>query len=76
MENTMSSELTLTPAYGRDYKSKATVLADCLTGKDFKIAGGPYTSIRDVIQFPGEQFRIRYDKLRKVLILKVKEPEQ
>jgi len=30
--------MTLTPAYGRDYKSKKAVLADWEAGKDFIIA--------------------------------------
>ena len=34
--------LTLQPAYGRDYKSKAAVLADWNANKDFRIASyGP-----------------------------------
>jgi hypothetical protein len=34
-------------AYGRRYESFESVLADWEDGKDFKIVGGPYTSIRD-----------------------------
>lgn len=36
-------ELTLTGAYGRE-----ATLEDWKAGKDFKIYGGPYCSIRDV----------------------------
>jgi hypothetical protein len=64
--------VTLTPAYGRDYKSKAAVLEDWFGGKDFQIATmmhpdcGRYTSCRD---WPEEQeLNIRYARLRKVLV--------
>lgn len=36
------------PAYGRNYSSAAAALTDWKAGKDFKIVGGPYCSIRDV----------------------------
>ncbi len=63
-------ELTLVPAYGRDYKTKAAVLKDWENGKDFKIAGGgPYTSVRDMDQFPGDHVCIRYNKLTEVIIV-------
>jgi hypothetical protein len=66
-------ELTLVPAYGRDYKSKAECLAAWEAGKDFQIAtamspdAGRYTSIRDAKEFPGENVRIRYNKLRSIV---------
>ncbi len=62
---------TLIPAYGRDYKSKAAVLRDYQAGKDFRLAdafhgrSGAYCSIRD---FPDTPVKIRYAKLRRVLI--------
>lgn len=40
--------LILVPAYGRKYSTQAAALADWKEGKDFKIAGGPYCSIRDL----------------------------
>lgn len=39
----MPKALLLTGAYGR-----TAALADWHTGKDFKIVGGPYCSVRDV----------------------------
>lgn len=39
--------IKLTAAYGRKYFSKESALKDWEEGKDFKIVGGPYTSIRD-----------------------------
>ena len=41
-------DLILVPAYGRTYADSAAVKEDWLDGRDFKIAGGPYTSIRDI----------------------------
>lgn len=41
------TEITLVPAYGRQYLNSAAALQDWKAGKDFKILGGPYCSIRD-----------------------------
>mgnify|MGYP000344833981 CR=1 FL=1 len=41
-------DLVLVPAYGRTYKTEAAVLKDWNSGLDFKIARGPYVSIRDI----------------------------
>jgi hypothetical protein len=54
----------VTPAYGRDYKNKAQVLADWQGGKDF-IYMGKYISIRDVPA--GTQVWARYAKMMKVI---------
>lgn len=40
-------QLIVLPAYGRSYKSSEDALTDWYTGKDFKVARGPYLSIRD-----------------------------
>lgn len=42
-----SSPMVLLPAYGRQYKTKEAAIQDWKDGKDFKIQGGPYCSIRD-----------------------------
>lgn len=41
------SSIYVVPAYGRDYENKDQAVDDWLDGKDFKIANGPYCSIRD-----------------------------
>lgn len=41
------STLLIAPAYGRQYRSHAEARAAWDAGKDFKIVGGPYCSIRD-----------------------------
>lgn len=67
-----ASYLTLVPAYGRDYKSKAAAVADLTAGKDFRCEPqGCYGSLQD---FPvGMKLEIRYNKLRSVTIVTVTE---
>jgi len=63
---------TLTPAYGRDYKSKEAVITDFQAGKDFKlvlIASAGYCSIRDYNE--GDMVKIRYNKLRHAVFYRV-----
>lgn len=60
------------PAYERDYKSKAAVLADWNAGKDFQdTLTGQYFSVRD---FPAKyppgyhpQIWVRYSRLSKIM---------
>jgi hypothetical protein len=64
--------ITLTPAYGRDYKSQKEVKADWKNGKDFIIADivHPYSgkpcSIRDVDSLGGKVM-IRFNKNTKIV---------
>lgn len=44
----VTSQMVLAGAYGRVYKTKKDALRDWEAGKDFRIVGGPYCSIRDV----------------------------
>lgn len=39
--------LNVVPAYGRDYAEEWDARCDWFAGKDFKIVGGPYVSVRD-----------------------------
>lgn len=63
----MGKRIGLIPAYGRDYKSKAAVLADLTAGKDFQICDmsnpwdGSYTSITDLGDY--DTVSIRYKRL-------------
>ena len=63
---------TLTPAYGRDYRSKATVLADWEDNKDFQMQpSGQYCSIRDraaLLERDGF-IEFRYSKQQKVFVI-------
>lgn len=62
--------VTVVPAYGRDYKSKAEALRDWNEGKDFMIASvgpddGRYVSKVDAP--PEWRINIRYCKLTKIV---------
>ena len=70
--------VTLTPAYGRDYKSKKAVLAGWNAGQDFSIATfalsvsspsyGRYMSERD--NEPFTSIWIRYNNLERIIQVK------
>lgn len=68
--------LTLTPAYGRDYKSKKEVLEAWESGKDFQINNmfhpddGRYINKADAK--PGSRFNIRYKRLTMICPIVVK----
>ena len=63
--------ITLVPAYGRDYRSKAAVLADWNSGKDFQdTQTGQYINKEDAIKYGnGAQFSARYKRLTMIVIL-------
>ena len=66
--------LTISPAYGRDYKKASDATKDFVEGKDFimesLMAGGwTYCSVRDFA--PGVVVSVRYAKMRKVVNVKV-----
>lgn len=65
------SYLTLLPAYGRDYRSKAAVIADWNADKDFVEAeSGKYINRTDAINYsPRSTVYIRYAKLRKIVVI-------
>lgn len=44
----VTSQMVLFGAYGRTYETKKDAIRDWEQGLDFKIAGGPYCSIRDL----------------------------
>jgi len=63
--------ITLTPAYGRDYRSKAAVLTDWNSGKDFIVAsiGHPHDGRlinKDDAARTDDAYNVRYDSLRKI----------
>lgn len=58
------NDVTVVPAYGRDYKSAKSALADWHAGKDFQCATtGRYLSVRDAANLT---VWIRYNKLQRV----------
>lgn len=73
----MATLINLIPAYGRDYKSKKAVLKDWEDGKDFIIAqfgdpgDGKPVNKPDAENLPPADYKIRYDGLKKLLIVKL-----
>lgn len=69
--------MTLTPAYGRDYRSKKAVQADLDADLDFIIADfghryeGKPVNKSQLIETGVKQVNVRYSKLRKVAVLGV-----
>jgi hypothetical protein len=74
-ERKMMFAPTLVPAYGRDYKSKAAVLADFDAGKDFLTSGyGRDIPVdkQSLLDLHYTRCRIRYSNLRKIAVFEVK----
>ena len=70
-------KVTVTPAYGRDYKSKAAVKADWDADKDFIIASfmdrwhGKPANKADLVGAGYTHVELRYAKLTKLIIVDV-----
>lgn len=70
--------ITLTPAYGRDYKSKAAALEDFDANKDFILNGsgtrwdGNLINKPQIVADGTKQVKLRYAKLRKEAIVEVR----
>lgn len=58
--------IPLTPAYGRDYKSKAEIKTDLDADKDFKTATGQYINKSQLVGLKLKSVTVRYGKLRKI----------
>lgn len=68
----ITENLTLTPAYGRDYPSRDKVTADFLAGKDFAVATPGYHTYCTVGDFrAGVMVSLRYNKLRSQTLCRV-----
>lgn len=69
--------LTLSPAYGRDYKSKKAIVADLQADRDFIIEnfGHPYSGKpinRSQLLESGErEVKVRYAQKRKLAVVEV-----
>lgn len=65
--------MTLIPAYGRDYKSKAAVLSDWNDGVDFQIMpSGQYTTKTELgIYSATATVTLRYAKLTRFIMANV-----
>lgn len=65
---------TISPAYGRDYKSKAAIKADLDAGKDFVLHsfnGSTYCNRQDLLAMGARTVVVRYGNLRKVTSIKL-----
>ena len=64
------SHAVLTPAYGKDYKSKAEVEAALLAGKDFiKQPEGAYINLEGLIKYGLFAVNVRYNKNMSVHVI-------
>ena len=69
--------MTLTPAYGRDYKSKKAAVADFNDGKDFTVRDitsrwdGKPANKSDLQAAGVRRVQIRYNKRRSVCVVEV-----
>ncbi len=63
----------LTPAYGRDYKSKKELLEDFDANKDFRTPSGSMVSKSDLIHMGHKSISVRYNKLRNSTSIKIEE---
>lgn len=75
MSELLTGYQTVTPAYGRDYKSAASIAVDLQAGKDFNLQtfnGSGYVSLADFAV--GAVINVRYQQNRKVTPFKVTGP--
>jgi len=65
--------MTLTPAYGRDYKSKKQIEADLAADKDFiEATSGQYINRPQLLELGQTMVNVRYSQNRKVTVVQVK----
>lgn len=68
----MNHSISMTPAYGRDYKSKSAALADLNNSKDFLLHEGlnmTYVNKESLVEAGITRIYVRYDRLRKVCVV-------
>jgi ABC-type lipoprotein release transport system permease subunit len=72
----MNHTLTVSNAYGRDFKSKREILEHYNSNKDFQnldpFVKGAIINKQDATRFKVGYLRVRYDNLRKVQTIDVK----
>lgn len=68
------SYLTLLPAYGRNYKSKKSIINDLNALKDFVISHtGKYINKPQLEELQISSFNVRYDHQRKITSINIKD---
>ena len=66
--------ITLLPAYGRDYKSKKSIINDLNALKDFVISHtGQYINKPQFKELNISSFNVRYDQQRKIANINIKD---
>ena len=66
--------LTLLPAYGRDYKTKKSIINDLNSLKDFIVShSGQYINKPQFKELNISSFNVRYDQQRKLINIKTKD---
>tara|TARA_Y100000114_G_scaffold99493_1_gene92663 strand:+ start:390 stop:608 length:219 start_codon:yes stop_codon:yes gene_type:complete len=66
--------ITLLPAYGRDYKTKKSIINDLNALKDFVISNtGQYINKPQFKELNISSFNVRYDSHRKITNIKIKD---
>ena len=66
--------ITLLPAYGRDYKSKKSIINDLNGLKDFVISHtGQYINKPQFKELQISSFNVRYDQQRKIANINIKD---
>lgn len=72
--------MTLSPAYGRDYKSREAVLEAWNSNKDFMVESPPnagrYTSKKECQKLKVRAVTLRYDKKQKSVYLQLSKPSE
>ena len=66
--------LTLLPAYGRDYKTKKSIINDLNALKDFIVShSGQYINKQQFNELGITSFNVRYSQQRKLINIKTKD---
>ena len=66
--------LTLLPAYGRDYKTKKSIINDLNALKDFIVShSGQYINKQQFNELGISSFNVRYSQHRKLINIKTKD---
>ena len=70
----MNDTLTVSNAYGRDFKSKREILEHYNSNKDFQNLGinqGAYVNKKDAKKFKVAFLNVRYNNLMKIAVINV-----
>jgi hypothetical protein len=72
----MRFDETLSPAYGREYKSRLGIWSDLMDNKDFVCnpgRKGTYVNLPQLIELKVTEFNVRYSRMTKITVFKIKD---